>query len=134
MWKMVLRFPIKGVRAFTKITKLRKSSPRNYCSWWNWHIQMWVSLRRTKHTWKLATEYFNTTHHMQCINKCKMGNKQEHLPFLPNLPVVTYFYLEQWQFTASLVLPFLSMWKWLPFCCFSYQLLLWFKILTISYF
>lgn len=27
-------------------------------------------------------------------------------------------------------LPFLSIWKWLPFCCFSYQLLLWFKILS----
>lgn len=108
----MLCLSVKGIRAFTKISQ----------SWENYHqgntdLGEIDTYRYGFHSeeqnilgnWQLSLKvivYFNKTRHMQCINKCQMGNKQEHLSLLPNLPVMIYFYVEKWQFTASLVSSF----------------------------
>lgn len=127
-------FSKRGKSLHQNFTKLRKLSPRKYCAWWNWHIQRcrFHSEQNTIESWQLSLRgvvYFNKTHHMWCINKCKMGNRN----ICPFCQIYQWWFIFIWKNDSSqlhwlfLFFPYGNDYL---FCCFSYQLLLWFKILN----
>lgn len=74
----------------TLFNKRGKTFHQNHLSWENYHqgttVLDEIGIYRGFHSegqntfgnWQLSWRgmvYFNKTHHMQCINKCKMGNK-----------------------------------------------------------
>lgn len=135
MWKMVMPFSKRGKRFHQNFTKLRRLSPKKHRAGWNWHVQIWVYSEGQTHldagSW-VWREWCVSIKPITCtvLTNVKWETNRNICPFCQ---IYQWWLIFIWKNDSSQIhwfLPFLSIWKWLPFCCFSYQLLLWFKILN----